>query len=84
MHCAIIYFHHDKFAIIYYNESDGNWEISLDKLFANSITADLYDNILKEFTQFLNDFSCCAESTSFDFNKYIYDYDDSLFYMVKV
>lgn len=83
MHTAIIYYNHDKFAVLYYNESNGDWEVSLDKLFENSTTTDSYEDIMCEFMEFLYDFNCCSECKCFDFLDFVHDYDSD-FYMVEV
>ena len=84
MHTAIIYYDHDKFAVLYYNESDRDWEIILDEVFGNSTTPEMYNAIMSEFMDFLYDFDCCTEDADFDFSEFIYEYDDEDFYMVEV
>ena len=83
MYCAIVYYDHDKFAVLYYNESDGDWEVSLDELFGDSTTPDLYEAIMCEFMEFLYDFDCCSECERFDFSEFIHNYDSD-FYLVEV
>jgi hypothetical protein len=83
MHTAIIYYNHNQFAILYYNESDKDWETSLDRVFADSTTPNLYDAIINEFIDFLWDFNYCVDNTDFDFSKFIHNYDSN-FYLVEV
>ena len=85
MHTAIIYYDHDKFAVLYYNESDGNWEVILDEIFRNATAYDLYDDIMSEFYQFLYEFNRCIEiDEGFDFSEFIHYSSDDDFYLVEV
>ena len=85
MHTAIIYYDHDKFAVLYYNESDGDWEIVMDEVFGDSTTPDLYEAIMCEFMEFLYEFNRCIEiDEDFDFSEFIHYSSDDDFYLVEV
>ena len=83
MHTAIVYYNHDKLAIFYYNESDGNWDIILDKIFAMSTPINIYNAIIGSLYDLLIDFNDCSENDSFDFSEFIHNYDSD-FYLVEV
>ena len=85
MHSAIVYYDHYKFAIIYYNESDGDWQVSFDALFQQTTDSNIYTSIRYEFLSLLYDFYQYTENyEDFNFSEFICNYDSNLFYMVEM
>lgn len=78
MYCAIVYYNHDKCALIHYNELDRNWEFVLDKVFEPTCSMDKFE---EDLIKFLNDFNKHTDNPNFDFNEFIYKDNDN-FYLV--
>lgn len=83
MYTAILYYNHDKFAVLHYSESDGNWRIYLDEFFMHSTEKSLYNIIMEKLRDFLTDFNELSEGEDFDFSKFVHSYDVD-FYMVEI
>lgn len=83
MYTAILYYNHDKFAILHYNESDRDWQINVDRFFMYSTKKSLYNIIMEKLRDFLTDFNELSEGEDFDFLKFVHSYDTD-FYMVEI
>ena len=83
MYTAILYYNHDKFAVLHYNESDRDWQINVDRFFMYSTEKSLYNIIMEKLKDFLTDFNELSEEEDFDFSKFVHSYDVD-FYMVEI
>ena len=83
MYTAILYYNHDKFAVLHYNESDRDWQINVDRFFMYSTEKSLYNIIMEKLKDFLTDFNELSEEEDFDFSKFVHSYDID-FYMVEI